>query len=84
MSPVSELIGRFVTFIVNPAIKLLFIVALVYFLWGVAEFIRKADSDDGRSEGKRHMFWGVIGMAIMISVNAIIAMALGTLESIAR
>jgi len=82
--PVGVLIGRVATYIINPAIKLMFIIALAYFLWGMVQFIRKADSEDGRTDGKRHMLWGVIGMAIMVSVNSIISLAVRTLESVAR
>ncbi len=84
MTPVQELLNRLVVHIVNPAIKGLFVLALLFFLWGVVEFIRNSDSDDGRTKGKQHMFWGVIGMSIMVGVNTIIYIALGTLQSIAR
>lgn len=82
--PVGELISRLATHLINPMIKLLFIGALVMFIYGVVEFIRNADSEDGRSDGKRHMIWAVVGMAIMVSVNAIINIAVRTIENFAR
>jgi hypothetical protein len=84
MSPVSDLLTRLVNAIVNPLIRFMFVIALMYFLYGVVQFIRNSDSDDGRTVGKRHMLYGVIGMSIMISVYAIMSIAFGTLESLAR
>jgi len=53
--------------IVDPIIYFLFALALLYFLYGVLEIIRNADSDEARKTGQQHVFWGVIGMTIMIS-----------------
>ncbi len=63
--------------IINPLIELLFAVAVVYFLWGVYNFIRQ--SQGGKSEeGAQHILWGIIGMVIMLSVYAIINFILNT------
>ncbi len=80
----NELIGRFVNAIINPAIRFLFIIALAYFLFGVVQFIRNSDNETERTKGKQHMLWGVIGLAIMVSVFAIMNIALGTIESLAK
>jgi hypothetical protein len=69
----SNLVGVIVSVIINPLIKLLFVLALALFLWGVAEFILKSGSDADREIGKQHMIWGVIGMFIIVSVFGIIA-----------
>jgi hypothetical protein len=41
--------------------------AIVYFLWGVAKFIR-AEDDKGREEGKKQILWGLVGLFVMLSV----------------
>lgn len=64
--------------IVNPTITLLFAAALVYFIWGVAEYITKSSDSKAREEGKKHMIWGIVGMAIMVSAFAILSLALNT------
>ncbi len=66
--------------IINPLIKLVFLVALVVFLWGVFGYVKDGDSDDARSSGRRHMLWGVFGMFIMISVFAILSFVLNTFD----
>ena len=64
--------------IINPLIRLVFLVALVVFLWGVFGYVKSGDSEDARSTGRRHMLWGIVGMFIMISVFAIMAFILNT------
>ena len=64
--------------IVNPVIYFLFAVALLYFLFGVLVFVINADDDTARATGKRHMFWGIVGLFIMVSVYGIIYIILGT------
>ena len=58
--------------IVNPLIGLLFAVALLYFLWGVSQFIYNSADEQGREKGKQHILWGLIGLLIMVSVFGII------------
>ena len=72
------LIGAIESTIVNPLIKLLFVVALAVFFWGIAEFILKSSNDTDRETGKQHMIWGVIGMFIIASVFGIIAVIKNT------
>ena len=59
------------TYIVNPIIGLLFGLALLYFVYGVAVFIVNGDNDVKRREGASHMLWGVIGLFVMVSVFGI-------------
>ncbi len=65
--------------IINPLIGFLFALALVFFLWGVAEFIFEADSEAGRDKGKKHMIWGVIGMVLMFGAFTIIRIIANTI-----
>ena len=64
--------------IVNPLILLLFGLALMYFLWGLFNFISNQDNEDERTSGKMHMMYGIIGMTIMMSVFAIMQIILNT------
>jgi hypothetical protein len=61
--------------IINPLIRGLFAAALVLFFWGVMQFIRGATDESARETGKRHMLWGIVGMAVMVSVFAVIRLA---------
>lgn len=71
-STVDSLISSITTEIIEPVNMLLSAAALVFFLWGVVEFIKKADSSGGRENGVNHMMWGLFGLALTISVDAFI------------
>src|SRR4051812_27642963 len=58
--------------IIIPLIELLFAVALLYFLWGVVKYIRGVNNPTERQTGQRHMIWGIIGLAIMLSAFGIV------------
>ena len=64
--------------IVNPLIKLLFALAIVYFLWGVFEFMSNQDNEEKKTSGKKHMLWGIIGITIMVGVWTLLNIVLDT------
>lgn len=66
--------------IVNPLIGLLFALAVIYFLYGVFQFIANQDNEEHKLSGKRHMVWGVVGIAIMLGVFGILQVMLNTLN----
>jgi FtsH-binding integral membrane protein len=80
----DDLIQKFATAIIDPAIKALFIGALLIFLFGVVEYIKNSDKDDDRKKGRSHIMWGIIGMAIMVSAEIIINIAVGTINELGR
>jgi len=70
MTPIP-LIENINQYIVNPLIAVLFALALLYFAFGVVQYIRNADSDEGRQTGSKHIIWGIIGMAIIVAAFGI-------------
>lgn len=58
--------------ILTPIIVLLFALAVVYFLFGVAKFVRNQDNETELEAGKQHMVWGVVGISIMVAVYGIL------------
>lgn len=58
--------------IIDPILTLLALAAFVYFAWGMVKFIKNADNDEKRGDGKRHMLWGVVGLAIIFGAFAIL------------
>ena len=69
--PVLTFVGKISTNILNPIIAILFALALVYFIYGVAFYIWNPDNEEARTKGRQGMLWGVIGMLIMVSVFGI-------------
>ncbi len=58
--------------ILQPIVMLLMALAVFYFLYGVMKFVRDQNSEDAQVEGKQHMVWGIVGIAIMVSVWGIL------------
>ncbi len=56
------------TFLIQIAITL----ALIYFMWGVVQYVLSSDSAEERKKSKQVMFWGVIGIFVIVSVWGII------------
>lgn len=42
--------------------------AVIVFLWGVFQFVMSAGDDEARAKGRSHIIWGIIGIAVMVSV----------------
>ncbi len=80
MTSLDILVGNIVVNIITPIVLLLFGVALVFFIWGLINFIRGADNEEARSTGQKHMLWGIIGLFIMTSAYAIMCMIARTLS----
>lgn len=68
----EKIVGSFVTHLVQPAIMLMFIVAVVVFIWGVVEMIINGGNEEARSTGSKHVMWGLIGLFIMFGVYGIL------------
>lgn len=64
--------------IINPLILFLFALAVVYFLYGVLEFIMNQENEEKKTTGKSHMLWGIIGITIMLGVWTILNMIIST------
>ena len=60
--------------VVQPLVTVLFFLATAVMLLGLVEYLWKADSEDARSDGRKHMLWGIIGLAIMFSAVMIVNM----------
>lgn len=75
---VDSFISNVNKLIINPLILLLFALAVVYFLYGVFEFISNGDNEEKKTTGKSHMIWGIVGIVIMMGVFTILNMIMKT------
>lgn len=64
--------------IIYPLVTLMFVVAMLVFVWGVFLYVKNGTEEAARAQGQRHMVFGVIGFVIMLSALAIFNIALGT------
>jgi hypothetical protein len=78
LSGLSNLVSQ-IGQIIGKLIPILFALALVYFFWGLIQYIRGAGDPKKAAEGKSIMIWGVIAIAVMVSVYGLIAWLQSTL-----
>lgn len=74
-----ELLKKINKYILNPVIVLLFTLALVVFIFGVMQYLLNPVNDEERERGQSHILWGIVGMAIMVSVWGIMTIIVNTL-----
>lgn len=65
--------------LINPVIIFLFSLGLVLFLYGIVRYLLNPSDENIRTESKKHLVWGLIGMLIMFSVFGIINIIVKTL-----
>lgn len=65
-------------YILNPFIGFLFVLATVYFLYGLGRYFLAGEGDEDRIVGKRHMLWGLTGMFVMATVFGIMHLIVNT------
>ena len=63
----ASFIGTIVDFL-NELVRLLMVVSLLGFIWGLVRFTYSAGDESGRTEGKRIMVWGTIALFGMTTV----------------
>ncbi len=82
MDRFDQILNKVTDLIINPLIGLMIGIGLIVFIWGVIEFIAGADNDQKRQQGKRHIVWGIVGLAVMVGVFGIIRIIINFLNSI--
>jgi hypothetical protein len=78
-NPKFQDVLSYISSIINSSvIPLIFALATVMFVWGVVQFfIINANEEAKRAQGKQFMIWGIIALAVMLSVWGLVGI-LGT------
>lgn len=59
--------------LVNTILPLLLAVAVLYFFWGLVQFLLAVGKDPKASDaGKTHMIWGIVALFVMVSIFGIL------------
>jgi len=74
----KDFVDKVNTIFLFPLIILMSSIAFLVFIYGCAEYIMNAESDQARETGKKHITFGLIGLVIMMSAYAILNLAVGT------
>ena len=74
-NPKFQDLACYVTRIINDSIiPLIFALATAFFVWGVVQFvILGAGEEAKRTQGKQHMIWGVVALAVMLGVWGLVS-----------
>ena len=65
--------------LLNTLIPLIFVIALIYFLWGIVQYLQTSGKDPKAHEVARsHMIYGIIALAVMATVFGLINWLAGT------
>jgi len=67
-----DFIRNVINVLLKPMVNILFLAAVLFFIWGVIEYIAGGDSETAHTTGRNHMLWGLVGLAIMSSVYFIL------------
>jgi len=72
MNATVALVNKFVTYVIDPLMLVLFACSFFLFMYGMVRFLW--DMKEGRPDpqGKPHLLYGIIGMLIIVSVGGII------------
>lgn len=73
-----EGIFTWVMSILNSITTLLMAAAVVYFLYGVFQFIKAGGDEEGKSAGRNKIIYGIIGLFVMGSVYGLVNILTGT------
>lgn len=71
-------LGRMFISLIGKIMQLLWILAIMSFLWGLVEYIHKADDKAARAKGKTFMVWSVVAFTITISFWALVSFVIGS------
>lgn len=68
----STLITSLLNFLQQFVIPLIFVVAVVFFFYGLMKFMLNAGDETARETGKQIMIWGAVTLFVMLSIFAIV------------
>ena len=54
--------------IIETLVPIAVTLAVLFFFWGLAQFILNSGSDDAKAEGKNKMIWGIVALFVIVSI----------------
>lgn len=66
--------------LINIATPIVVALALLYFFWGLANYILNANNEEEKKKGRTIMIWGILALFIMVSVWGIINVVRDTFD----
>lgn len=69
------------TNIINQLMPFIVALAVLYFIWGVFQFVMASGDDEARKVGRQKMMWGIIGIFVMVSVWGLVNLLEGSFRT---
>src|SRR5665213_3337412 len=64
---VGDVVGRFTTYVIDPALLILAAAGFFFFVWGLVVFLMALAQGGDTKDGKQHMLYGVVGIIALIN-----------------
>ena len=78
-SKFQDVLCYFTRIINDAVIPLIFAVAVAFFIWGAVQFfILNAGEETKREQGRQFMIWGIVALAVMLSVWGLVGILTNT------
>lgn len=74
----KDLVLYFITDFIKPITVLILALAVVYFLWNIAEIIRSSKQGEELANLKTKAFWGVVAIFVMTSLWGLVQILVNT------
>lgn len=62
----------------SAVIPILVTIAIVFFIWGVIQYVINPNSSEEREKGQQYMIWGIVGLFVILSIWGLVAILTGT------
>jgi hypothetical protein len=63
--------------LLNTAIPVILALGIVYFVWGVVQYVIR-DDEEAKKKGKNRMIWGIIGLAVITALWGLVNILVDT------
>ncbi len=60
--------------IISTLIPIVVALGILFFIWGLVQFIFASGDEAAKDEGKRKMIWGVVALFVIVSVWGLVAL----------
>jgi len=75
---VTDFINIFTCMLNTTILPLLVSLAVVFFLWGVTQYVINPTSSEEREKGQQYMVWGLIGLFVIVSIWGLVSVLTNT------
>jgi uncharacterized membrane protein len=76
----ADFVDNLITYLFMPLPYLFIAAAIVFFLWNIFKLIAKADQAEERAKFKSQAVWGIVAIAVMLSIWGLVNFVTDSLQ----